>query len=67
MLSSDQLHTQRATTSVYYRGYTITRTHLAPFRARTVRTMHNSRLIHASLLAASQFPLPRVSPTTNLT
>ena len=42
--------------------YSNTPTHLAPFRARTVRTMHNSRLIPASLLATSQFPLPSRLP-----
>ena len=52
------------TPSVYYRGapYSNTPTHLAPFRARTVRTMHNTRLIPASLLAAPQFPLPSGLP-----
>ena len=42
--------------------YSNTPTHLAPFRARTVRTMHNTRLIPASLLAAPQFPLPSGLP-----
>jgi len=54
-----------ADTPLYNTGgnlYSNTPTHLAPFRARTVRTMHFTRLIPASLLAAPQFPLPSGLP-----